>query len=211
MRTRRNRRPDPEDEPEHLDLGPCCCCEATGPTVRNLVMIERRTRLDGTGWGCVTCDLPNNGALAVICDACAEAAMRSETKQPDLRFVIDDYPARKKRLPYASTDGTTWAHDPAFHPELQTGWTPSMPEEPPPFVIEHMYAYVSIDAMDGSEGIIGFRTREGWMPMVGADLARMESLRDRAELAAQETNQTVRLVRFSVREVLEVFEPNEEE
>lgn len=72
--------------------------------------------------------------------------------------------------------------------------------------VDQMYAYVSVDD-DGDEGICGIRTGMGWMPMVGADMARMLSLRNHAELVAQESGRTVRLVRFGVRELLDTITP----
>jgi hypothetical protein len=74
-------------------------------------------------------------------------------------------------------------------------------------VIEEMFAYIAKDPADGSEGVTGFRGPDGWMPMVGADIERALSLRDMAKAIARQSGQTVRLVRFSVREVLEVIEP----
>jgi len=41
--------------------------------------------------------------------------------------------------------------------------------------ITELYAFVSKDK-DGNEGLLGFRSHEGWMPMVGADVERVESL-----------------------------------
>jgi hypothetical protein len=56
-----------------IDLGACCSCRETGPTVRNLLALDVAAPIPGTGWGCVVCGVPNNGALAVLCDACVEA------------------------------------------------------------------------------------------------------------------------------------------
>jgi len=54
-------------------IGPCCACGQAGPSVRNFVFLERKTPYAGTGWGCLVCDLPADGAVAVICDRCAAA------------------------------------------------------------------------------------------------------------------------------------------
>jgi hypothetical protein len=59
------------DDP--IDLGRCCSCQQPGPTVRNLIALDVAAPIPGTGWGCVVCSVPNNGALAVLCDACLEA------------------------------------------------------------------------------------------------------------------------------------------
>lgn len=64
---------DVEDEP--VELGPCCACGVTGPTVRNFMMLSKHAPVAGTGWGCVVCGLPSDGAIAVVCDACVDASV----------------------------------------------------------------------------------------------------------------------------------------
>jgi hypothetical protein len=70
-----------------------------------------------------------------------------------------------------------------------------------------MYAFLAED--DEGEGIAAFLDpRTGmWMPMVGADEARVNSLRQMAKVIAKETGKPVRLFRFQVREMLEEIEP----
>ncbi len=60
------RRPSEPD----LDLGPCCCCGRSARDARNIVMLPRLAPLPGTGWGCVVCGLPSDGAVYVCCDEC---------------------------------------------------------------------------------------------------------------------------------------------
>lgn len=55
---------------QHTDLGSCCRCGKYGKSVRNILMIHQLAPTPGTGWGCVVCGLPTNGAVAVMCDAC---------------------------------------------------------------------------------------------------------------------------------------------
>lgn len=43
--------------------------------------------------------------------------------------------------------------------------------------IEEMYAFVTEDSGPDDEGIVGMSTESGWMPLVGADMARVESLK----------------------------------
>jgi hypothetical protein len=65
----------PQDD-EPLDLGSCCICGKEDETVRNLGMLSFRAPIPGTGWGCVQCGLPMDGAQVVICDECAEKQPR---------------------------------------------------------------------------------------------------------------------------------------
>jgi hypothetical protein len=80
-----------KDEGPSFDLGPCCYCGNSGPTVRNLLMLPKRTVVPGTGWGCLICGLPADGALAVLCDTCL-----LRRKSP--RFAIKGWLKNKDRI-----------------------------------------------------------------------------------------------------------------
>lgn len=98
---------------DHHDLGPCCICEATGETVRNVIMLDKAAPQEGTGWGCVACGLPANGAVAVVCDRCIEANQVVDR----LRFAIDGYAGRKQRMPIGELQDLPpdFKHDDAAH------------------------------------------------------------------------------------------------
>ena len=68
--------------------------------------------------------------------------------------------------------------------------------------ITEMWAFISEDHPD-DEGIISMHTIQGWMPLVGADQARIESFRSLVEDIARQRKIKVKLVRFSVREDIE--------
>ena len=74
-----------------IDLGPCCACGSPGPTVRTVVALAFRAPVPGTGWGCVVCGLPSDGAIAVLCDTCVE------TEAP-ITEVCSGYATTGKRL-----------------------------------------------------------------------------------------------------------------
>lgn len=93
------------------DLGPCCCCGESGPTVRNIIMLDKKAQIPGRGWGCVQCDLPGDGACVVICDRC------HEEKRP-YRFACRGYPAKDGRIPIEQLQGQH-EHDMSKHPEAQ--------------------------------------------------------------------------------------------
>lgn len=71
--------------------------------------------------------------------------------------------------------------------------------------IESMFAFVVEDTGPDDEGVIGIQTPEGWMPLVGADMARVDSLRPIAEAFAHKLGKPVKLLRFGTREELEVI------
>jgi hypothetical protein len=74
------------------------------------------------------------------------------------------------------------------------------------FKIENLWAFVSVDE-DGDEGLAAFMSDDVWMPMVAADEKRVESLRAIAQKLAESSDGKVALLRFAIREDIEVFEP----
>lgn len=71
--------------------------------------------------------------------------------------------------------------------------------------IDEMYAFVVEDSGPDDEGIIGMNTKGGWMPLVGADMARIESLRPIARNIAYQLGKPVKLLHFDNRKELEVI------
>lgn len=71
--------------------------------------------------------------------------------------------------------------------------------------IEEMYAFVAEDSGPDDEGIIGMNTAMGWMPLVGADMKRVESLRPIARGLGRQIGKKVTLAHFTNREDLEVL------
>lgn len=73
--------------------------------------------------------------------------------------------------------------------------------------ITEMWAYIIEDDGPDDEGVTAFQPVGGdaWMPMVGADEARMKSLRPMAKRLATLHGKPIKLVRFSVREEVETI------
>jgi hypothetical protein len=76
------------------------------------------------------------------------------------------------------------------------------------FVIHDIYAFIAVHA-DGDEGIVGIG--DPMLPMIAADLARLQALRPYAQQVADTSGLTVRLVRFTTRTDLDVITPTEGE
>lgn len=89
------------------DLGSCCSCESTGPSVRNILMLPQLAPIPGRGWGCVQCGPSRDGAVAVVCDACLES-------KADLRFACRGWPGEDGRVPIGDLAGAH-RHDERFH------------------------------------------------------------------------------------------------
>lgn len=89
-----------------VSLGPCCACGGT-EGVRTIVALKQKAPVPGRGWGCVVCDLPADGAVAVVCDACMEAKV-------EIKWACAGYPAEGKRVAVAELSGVH-EHDLAKH------------------------------------------------------------------------------------------------
>lgn len=71
--------------------------------------------------------------------------------------------------------------------------------------IEEMYAFVAEESGPDDEGVVAMKTELGWMPLVGADMARVESLKPIAKGIARGTGKRIKLLRFTNRDELEVI------
>lgn len=73
--------------------------------------------------------------------------------------------------------------------------------------IEKLYAWVG-EEPDGSEGVLGWNFPDiGWMPLVGADKARVESYRQFAEISQGIFGRPVRLKMFAGGQVIDEIKP----
>lgn len=85
-----------------------------------------------------------------------------------------------------------------------TSDTGPLPKQP--LHIDEMFAFISVS--DEGEGVISFPGPFGWIPLVGADMARVDVLRTQAQIVADAENWEVRLIKFTNREELEVIRPS---
>lgn len=97
---------------DHISLGPCCGCGCEGPEVRNIMMLDKIAPVPGTGWGCVVCGLPNDGAIAVTCDDCAGSEVNGFSH---VRYVCAGYAGDGVRVPLAGLSPAPFRHDQSKH------------------------------------------------------------------------------------------------
>lgn len=106
-------------------LGSCCGCE-TAEGVRNVICLPLKSPLPGRGWGCVVCNLSPDGAMAVLCDYCAELYMQQLSwgvgTPGVLRFACRGYPGRDGRVAVGELTGLH-AHDMRYHADEEQGHT----------------------------------------------------------------------------------------
>lgn len=110
------------DDAEPLeDVGPCCSCGGL-ENVRNFIMLDYEAPVKGTGWGCVVCNLPLDGATAVICDGCLEKAWAPNGQlgaEDTLHYVIEGRAEEKRRLPIEQLEKIPFGHDLKYHEEYE--------------------------------------------------------------------------------------------
>ena len=68
--------------------------------------------------------------------------------------------------------------------------------------ITEMYAFIVEDTGPDDEGVVAFNRDGAWIPMVGADMKRVESLRPIAHNLARKLGKPVKLIHFTQREDL---------
>ncbi len=73
--------------------------------------------------------------------------------------------------------------------------------------IEALYAFITTDTGPEDEGIVAAHMGDKWLPLVGADLDRVNSLRSLAMQISHATGKKIVLAKFSVREDLEEITP----
>lgn len=89
-------------------------CEAR--PARNLWMLDFKGPVGFRGWGCVVCDLACDGAIALLCDRCADPTPPG----PQLKFLCaGTYVMQGVRVAYAGFPQVPHVHDRSKHPELQ--------------------------------------------------------------------------------------------
>jgi len=72
--------------------------------------------------------------------------------------------------------------------------------------IDTMFAFIAVD--DEGEGITGFKSPMGWMPMVGADMDRVEQFKPLAQQLSNTSGKRIVIAQFTTREDLEILEPD---
>jgi hypothetical protein len=110
---------DDDDDDDKLadlpDLGPCHACDRTnadGANVRNILMHPLKCLVPETGWGCVVCNLPSNGASSAVCDDCLSAGNKP-------KYAFAGYPLEKDRIPIEELT-KPFIHNDNLHQRLES-------------------------------------------------------------------------------------------
>lgn len=88
---------------EAPDFGPCCACLCSDKPALGVVMLPLRAGIPGTGWGCVSCNLPQDGAVAVMCESCIAG-------KSALQMVCEGFVTEKGRRPISDLSSEPFDH-----------------------------------------------------------------------------------------------------
>jgi hypothetical protein len=70
--------------------------------------------------------------------------------------------------------------------------------------ITELFAFVSIGDDPDDEGIMAFQTNDGiWMPMVGADMTRVNQLKPMADRISKTTGKPYKILKFKIENEIE--------
>lgn len=73
--------------------------------------------------------------------------------------------------------------------------------------ITELFCFAIFDGDEDGEGVPAVSTRMGPMPLMGADVARVDNLMPYAQIVANETGKPLRIYKFSVREQIGEVSP----
>lgn len=68
------------------------------------------------------------------------------------------------------------------------------------FRITEIHAITAVDPDDDSEGILGYFTSSGPIPLIASDAVRLDALKEMAQQMADQIKRNFKAVKFSVRE-----------
>lgn len=71
--------------------------------------------------------------------------------------------------------------------------------------IDQIYAFLAVN--EDVEGIVLFQTGSMHLPMVGANIARVDLLRRVAQDISNDTGKKISICKFSQRELIEIIKP----
>ena len=77
--------------------------------------------------------------------------------------------------------------------------------------ITTIWAFIAADKDPDDEGLVAGRVGSQWMPLVGADMARVESLKPIARSIAKVTGKKITLAKFEVRTDVPFLEESKRE
>jgi hypothetical protein len=90
---------------------------------------------------------------------------------------------------------------------FRQGFDPETGERVEQLMVSELWAWVSLDPADGSEGVLAVNAGGVWMPLVGADRNRIESYRAFALEAQKHMPNPIELRRFGQMQVIESLQP----
>ena len=80
-------------------------------------------------------------------------------------------------------------------------------KEQEPYAMQEVYAFVTKDR-EGNEGVVTIINPTGQMqPLIAFDDAQLDLMKGASQQIANETKQDIKMLKFTAREELDIFEP----
>lgn len=75
-------------------------------------------------------------------------------------------------------------------------------------LIDEIWAIVGENPDDDppTEGVVAFQTRDGWLPLIAADPARLKHIREMGKVLSAAQGKAFKVIKFSTREVVETLD-----
>lgn len=73
-------------------------------------------------------------------------------------------------------------------------------------LIDEVWAVVADDPNDNTEGVVAFQTFDGWLPLIAADPKRLDQIKKLGRQMSAAKGEPFKLIKLSVREVVEVID-----
>lgn len=99
------------------DYGTCCVCESE---MDECVLIQLDYKVESeSGWGCLVCDLPMEGAMAVVCADCFDEY--DDDLEDKIKFLMNGI---RGRIPVPPPESRIkHEHNLMYHPKDQDAET----------------------------------------------------------------------------------------
>lgn len=110
-------------------ISKCCGCNQIKVT-NDVLMLDFKGPSPGKGWGCMVCNLPNDGAIAVLCEDCFKAV---ESHTMEIQTIVTGYIQDNQRQPLPPEDQRQpWQHDMEKHAAFERMQRLLHPPQPGP-------------------------------------------------------------------------------
>ena len=97
-------------------IGECCACRRRDVR-RHIVLLNCLAPVSGTGWGCLVCNMPNDGGLGLVCSRCVA---KGRNKAMHMMLIVSGYVMDDHLIDAAPWREKPFDHDLEVHDFLES-------------------------------------------------------------------------------------------